>query len=406
MMRNSILIAALLATFWLPHPSSAQICNPSNTSGCPANWLGRHASTTPTAIPGTGYTINGVTTASIDEFWGVEYNHSVCPIAMPPVNGNQSGCDIAWVMPHEAPSNPNNYEIIYCMHGGGGSLGGVQADGCWGDGTPIQESILKVQRYLGTPNAVGGKGIVLALVNYRLTATNGVPGTNSFPAQWQDAKCAVWHVLANPTIFPGNKSLIGMYGASWGATMVRWASATPDNLYPPSCDSPAPSTPPQFRVVESWNPMAWMYPFGNSGWDNSIQALRNAMMQELNCTSEGACEASCALLNCDPIANTVSANMATYLNVQEMHQYGAADTLIIPKWGSGASQGGNLYGTATAYAALSPPLHPYLELLPNCIHVCDTTSDNSPSETDAFNFLIMTAQTTSGGLGGTGMGRF
>jgi hypothetical protein len=325
---------------------------------------------------------------------------------MPPVNGNQSGCDIAWVMPHEAPSNPNNYEIIYCMHGGGGSLGGVQADGCWGDGTPIQESILKVQRYLGTPNAVGGKGIVLALVNYRLTASNGVPGTNSFPAQWQDAKCAVWHVLANPSIFPGNKSLIGMYGASWGATMVRWAAVTPDNLYPPSCDSPAPSTPPQFRVVESWNPMSWMYPFGNSAWDNSIQTIRNAMMQQLNCNSEGSCEASCANLNCDPIANTVTTNMATYLNVQEMHQYGAADTLIIPKWGVGATQGGNLYGTAAAYSALSPPLHPYLELLPNCIHVCDTTLDNSPSETDAFNFLLMTAHTTSGGLGGSGIGSF
>jgi hypothetical protein len=89
-----------------------------------------------------------------------------------------------------------------------------------------------------------------------------------------------------------------------------------------------------------------------------------------------------------------------------MHQYGAQDTLIVPKWGSGATQGGNLYSTAAAYAALTPALHPYLELLPNCIHVCDTTLDNSPSEVDAFNFLMMTAQTTSGGLGGSGMGSF
>src|SRR5450755_2591130 len=122
--------------------------------------------------------------------------------------------------------------------------------------------------------------------------------------------------------------------------------------------------------------MSWMYPLGNSGWDNSINTLRNAMMEQLSCSSEGACAVSCASLNCDPLANTVTANMATYLNVQEMHQYGSADILIVPKWGSGATQGGNLYGTAAAYAALSPPLHPYLQMLPNCIHVCDTALDN------------------------------
>jgi hypothetical protein len=309
-------------------------------------------------------------------------------------------------MPHEAPGNPNNYEIIYCMHGGGGSANGVQAEGCWGDDTPVQESILKVQQYLGTPNAVGGKGVVLALVNYRLAAANGVPGTNTLPAQWQDAKCSVWHVLANSSTFPGNKSLIGMYGASWGAVMVRWAAVTPDHLYAPSCDSPAPQTEPQFRAVESWNPMSWMYPFGNSSWDRSNIVFRDAMTAQLNCTSEGQCEASCASLNCDPIKNTVTANIATYLNVQEMHQYGATDGLIIPKWGNGATQGGNLYGTAAAYAALTPALHPYLELLPNCGHICDIYLDNSPSQIDAFNFLLMTAQTTSGGLNGSSMGSF
>ena len=405
MKRIFLFLMLVTGVLCLPHSSSAQTCNPSDTSGCPDSWPGRQGSTTPTVVPGTGYTINGVTTASVDVFWGVEYNPRICPYA-PPVEGNQSGCDISWVMPHEAPGNPNNYEIIYCMHGGGGSANGVQAEGCWGDDTPVQESILKVQQYLGTPNAVGGKGVVLALVNYRLAAANGIPGTNTLPAQWQDAKCSVWHVLANSSTFPGNKSLIGMYGASWGAVMVRWAAVTPDHLYPPSCDSPAPATEPQFRAVESWNPMSWMYPFGNSSWDRSNVVFRDAMTAQLNCTSEGQCEASCALLNCDPIRNTVTANIATYLNVQEMHQYGATDVLIIPKWGNGATQGGNLYGTAAAYAALTPALHPYLELLPNCVHICDIYLDNSPSQIDAFNFLLMTAQTTSGGLNGSGMGSF
>lgn len=403
MRRVFFVLIALGGVLWLPKPSSAQTCNPSDTSGCPDHWLGRRGSTKPTPVPGTGYTINDVTTASIDVFWGVEYNPIVCPYA-PPLDNRQSGCDISWVMPHEAPANPDNYEIIYCMHQGGGSSGGVQASGCFGDGTPLKESILKVQQYLGTPNAVGGKGIVLALVDYRLTAVGGIPGINSFPAQWQDAKCSIWHVLENSSTFPGNKSLIGMYGASWGAAMVRWAAVTPDNLYAPSCDSPAPATEPRFRAVESWNPMVWMYPIGNSGWNNSNQIFRNAMMEQLNCLSEGQCDASCASLNCDPVRNTVTANIAMYLNVQEMHQYGAADILIIPNWGSGATQGGNLYGTAAAYAALTPALHPYLQLLPNCGHVCDTDADNSPSEIDAFNFLLMTAQTTSGGLGGSGLG--
>jgi hypothetical protein len=158
--------------------------------------------------------------------------------------------------------------------------------------------------------------------------------------------------------------------------------------------------------VEGWNPMVWMDPIGNSGWDNSIQTLRNAMMEQLNCSSEGACNAACVSMNCDPVANTVTAHIATYLNVEEMHQYGAADILIIPKWGGGATQGGNLYNTAAAYAALTPSLHPFLQLLPNCGHVCDTYTNASPSEIDAMNFLLKTAQTTSGGLSGSSFGSF
>ena len=121
-------------------------------------------------------------------------------------------------MPHEAPGNPNNYEIIWDWHGGGGSAGGTQVVQ-----TPavIQNAILIVQQYLGTPNAVGGKGIVLAIPNYRLTSQGGIAGTNTYPAQWQDAKCAAWHVLANSATFPGNKTLMGSYGTSWGAVMVR-----------------------------------------------------------------------------------------------------------------------------------------------------------------------------------------
>jgi hypothetical protein len=144
------LLVVLTGVLWLPHSSSAQTCNPSDTSGCPAHWPGRHGSTTPTVIPGTGYTINGVTTASVDVFWGIPYNPSVCPF-VPPVDGNQSGCDISWVMPHEAPVNPNNYEIIYCMHQGGGSSGGVKLTAAGVTALPCRKASSKFNSTLGRP---------------------------------------------------------------------------------------------------------------------------------------------------------------------------------------------------------------------------------------------------------------
>jgi hypothetical protein len=310
-------------------------------------------------------------------------------------------------MPHEAPGNPNNYEIVLCYHEGGGSLGGVQASGCLGDGTPIQEAILEVQRFLGTPNAVGGKGIVLGLINYRLTNFSAVPSApNLFPTQWQDAKCPVWYILANPSSFPGNKSLIGIYGPSWGAIMAWWAAATPDNAYPPSCAASAPSTEPQFRIVNAWNPMAWLNAFGNAGYDHGNVAFQHAMQGQLNSANRGVMQSNCDGMTpgCDPANGIVQANIAVYQNVQVMMQFGANDPVVVPSWGSGPTQGGNMYQVASAFAALSPPIHPFLELIPNCAHICDIGTINSPSQADAFNFLLMTANTTTGGMNSSGLG--
>lgn len=424
MRRLFSLIVVVAGVLWLAPAGAAQTCNPANVSGCPSFWPGARGSTSPTAIPGTGYTANGVTTASVDVFWGVEYNHPVCPFSAG-TGGNQSSCDITVVMPHEAPGNPNNYEIVFCFHGGGSSSGGNEFSDCWAHGPgPVQQSIVYVQQYLGTPNAVGGKGIVLILVNYRLTLGGGAYGTNSFPAQWQDAKCAVWHVLANSSTFPGNKSLIGMYGPSWGGTLVWWAAETPDNAYAHSCDSPVPQKEPQFRIVASWPALDWLYPLNNGSYDNVTQtrAYINAIIGQMNSNVEGTIQANCASMSpsCDPVENIVSANLAVYENVQAMFQFGSygnscvtADCLIMPYWNTlgvttgttGGAPGGNLYNLAAAFDGLSVPVRPFMQILsPNCIHECDTTSTPSGSQTDAFNFLLMTAHTTSGGLNGSSFG--
>ena len=122
--------------------------------------------------------------------------------------------------PHEAESNPNNYQYLDCLHEGGGSGGGTDVASCFGAGNIAIEPILEVQRLLGIPNRVGGTGVVLILHNYRLTNFAAIPsGPNPFNTQWQDAKCGIWYVLANPSIFPGNPSLISFYTPSWGSLM-------------------------------------------------------------------------------------------------------------------------------------------------------------------------------------------
>jgi hypothetical protein len=117
---------------------------------------------------------------------------------------------------------------------------------------------------------------------------------------------------------------------------------------------------------------------------------------------------------CDPVQNIVSANLAVYENVQAMFQFGSygnscttADCLVMPYWNmlgvttgtTGGAPAGNLYNLAAAIDGLSAPIRPYMQILwPNYTHECDTPSTPRGSQIDAFNFLLMTAHTTSGGL--------
>lgn len=386
-----------------PHHAHAVTCNPTDISGCPASDCPATANVlTSAAVPGTAWTQDGVSTASVDCYKSIEYNNVNCPITNP--GGSQ--CLIDFWMPHEAPSNPNNYELIICYHGGGFTVGNRQS--CWGDGFNPNVNITKVQELLGTPNAVGGKGVVIVSVDYRLAVS---AGTNTFPAQWQDAKCAIWYLLANGgnSTFPFNKSLIGMYGPSAGGTVAWWAGSTPDNLYTTACPS-SPSVPTNgYRVVSAWPAMNFMLPTGFSNWEcsnNNVATVQPAWEQILNCSSQATCRTQASSLNADEVSNISQGNIAAFKRSQQMFQFGLTDQLILPYYSASTqctSNGGNVVGAMNAYQALSPAINPVVELLPNCAHECDLMNLNAPSVTDAFSFLLNRSSGYRGGMNATGI---
>ena len=179
---------------------------------------------------------------------------------------------------------------------------------------------------------------------------------------------------------------------------------TPDNQYTSTCNTAAPGTDPQYVAVMSWNPMAWCYPNGNSLWDNGNSQALHAMQGQFNTTTESVFWSSCASFtpSGDPAHNISNTYNSTYANVTFMSQTGTPglDLTVPPNWGSGATQGGNLYQTAAALAALTPALHQFFEVMPNCVHVCDIGAITSASQTDAFAFLLG-YQNSGGNVGGT-----
>ena len=424
----------LLLTLCAPLSLGAQTCNPSNTSGCPTTISGTPGSTTPTAITGTTWTANGVTD-SVDVINQAEYNHNACPSTNTTGGG---GCTLTVFMPHACNGVAcADHEIIYVPHGGGGSAGNAaSSDGFAVGGGCCQQSILYVQQYLGRPNAVGGKGIIIVQLNYRLTDAGVGDGVNVFPAQWQDTKCGLWHILANSATFPGNKTLIGFYGPSWGAQLVEWNVLTADNAYTTSCDSSAPGSPPVYRAVAAWAPTTWMTPNGNSSFDNVNQtcAYQNAIIGQLYLGTDAAITGHCnagnqpqtytpstveATLQSHYTATTPLPDLIGFLpstrlsiinNASMLFQFGTpsnscatGDCLVMPYWNTlgittlttGGAAGGNLYALATAYNSISGAPHPFMQVLyPAIIHEGQPLT----SQTDAFNFLLM-QNTTGGNLG-------
>jgi hypothetical protein len=451
LMKTLILIAALFCSA----PAFGVVCTPADVSGCPTTIPGTPGSTTPAAITGTTWTANGVTD-SVDVINQAEYNHPVCPGTNTTGGG---GCTLTVFMPHACNGVAcADHEIIYVLHGGGGSQGNAtNSDGFANAGTGCcQTSILKVQQLLGSPNAVGGRGSIVVQLNYRLTDAGVGDGVNVFPAQWQDAKCGLWHMLANSSTFPGNKTLIGLYGPSWGAILVGWVAQTPDNAYTASCDSSAPGTPPTYRAVAAWTPINWLTPTGNAAFDNVNQtcAYQNAVIGQLYLGTDTAITGHCvqgtqpqsytpstveATLQShyagfsplpDLAGSIPTTSLAVLSNAQMLYQFGtpsnvstAGDILVMPYWNTkgittlttGGAAGGNLWALADAYK--STGVHPFMQILAaspgafSCggvatggvCHEGDTTQTLpvvSPSQIDAFNFLLGTAQP----LGNAGMG--
>jgi hypothetical protein len=399
-------------------PAFGQTCvYPSGT--CPANFSGvPQGNTTPTLIPNSAYTgQNGVSTSGLDVLHGITYNPSVCGYAAP-VGDVQSSCDITAVFPHECIASPSSCYPIICHHPGGSYRWGTDYNGCLGDGTIVTEAAYKVDQLLGVPNPSGGNRAAFIMVNTRLVADPTASpnyGTNNFPAMWQDAKCAMAYMAANPSIFPFNFSVVGLYGASWGSILVGYTVLTPDNAYTWSCSVAAPTTDPKYRAVMGWVPMAPLYndgALGNACWQNCTAAFQDTIIGNMGWTGAtlGTVETNDATLSpysYDQAQNIFLASagsLAALKNVQMLWQFGGADTLVPPYWPTTPPYtGGNLYSTAYAFAN-STSLRPFFELLPGCIHTCDITTIASPSQIDGFNFLMGTANTGSGGLGGNAGG--
>ena len=416
-----------LLTFLCASVAGAQTCKPGNMSGCPTTIPGTPGSTTPTAVTGSGYTIGGVTTASVDVINQAQYNPTVCPGTNTTGDG---GCTVTVFMPHEAPSNSANYEKIYVYHGGGLSAGNAASSDGFANGTGCcQSSILWVQQKLGTPNAAGGKGIIIYQVNYREVPAGGGFNANIFPAQYQDAKCAWQYTNANSSTFPGNTSIMGMYGPSAGGLMVQWAARTPDNVYTTSCPVSAPGTDPTFIAVEAWSPVVWLCMpgggtaciYGNGSFDNvtQTQAYRNLIKSEMNSATEATIQTNCSgfgTYGCDPFQNIILGN--ALLSQPTLFIFGyynnsltLGDILVMPYCNTngvttgctGGAAMGNLYGLSAQYNAQTT-IHPFMEILAEpCPHECDlaNTWPNIPSLNDAFNFLMATGQPLSGNLNGT-----
>lgn len=411
-MRNLLGLFFLLGLMCgFPHQAHAVNCNPSTfPAGCPTQCPATKGSLTAAAIPNTGWTQGGTTIASVDCLYGIQYQNAVvCPHDTNDNVGPGNQCLLDYFYPHGA--DPTKIYVIVCYHGGGWNVGDRQS--CFGAPNgpfDITMAVNFVQKYADTPNPVGGKGIAIAMVDYRLTASgNGNPGS-PFPAQWQDAKCAVMYLLANGfnSTFPGNSSIIGMYGPSAGGTVAWWAGSTPDNLYTTSCPSPTAAPSGGYRVVNAWPATQFMSPTNLSNWEctNTQATIFTAFEDIMNCTTQANCRTAATSLNIDPTLNTSQGNIAALQRSTNLLQFGAADQLILPYFSASnncTSSGGNLVSMVNAYSALSPPIHPQVEVLPNCAHECDLAQINGGSLIDAFNFLMNVSGSSSSGAISSGI---
>ncbi len=340
-------------------PAFAANCTDAGT--CPTECPGTAGSLTFGAIPNTAFTSPaGTSIASTDCLYSIRYDSttSACPTDHA-VHANPGQCIMAVFMPNGVAASSLFW--IVCYHQGGGSAG--NAEGCFGPaGTSIP--IQLIQLNLDSPNPVGGRGIGIIEVEYRLSTS---PGVATFPAQFQDVACSVSFVQAG-ALLGFVPPMLGYIGFSWGAELSFWAGNIPTSVYGASGTCLSPDLRPASSRTASVDPlMSWAKPNGSAGYDfNSSGAATTAIKNALNCSSQATCQTADAALNGTPYLNITSGNLNQMSNTQ-MFEWVNGDQITTPYWSSNTA--GNAVYTISAYQTLgiAPAVKIYTPTNPPCV---------------------------------------
>jgi uncharacterized protein (TIGR03437 family) len=389
LMRRLLFIVLFVCT--ISFPAFASNCT--NTMTCPADCPGAAGSLSFSPIANTAYTSPlGTSIPSTDCIFSIPYDSAGTPC--PGAGGlvfNPGNCITAAFKPHGYAASSLFW--IVCWHGGGG-FGGL-AEACFGGGNDTIAPIELVQRYLDTPNPVGGKGIGVVLVSYPISTS---PGTATFPAQFRAVACSISWMMAGK--LGATPSILGYYGPSWGGTLSFWAGNVPTSAYGASLTCLNPDRrPQQSRTVSAWPPMVWMQPAASSLWENGSYTdngatAHEAMEDALNCSSLQTCYANDVSLNATPYLQINSGNLTQIESNAQMFQFGATDTLVQPYWSG--NTGGQFVDPMQRYWALG--IAPLTVVYPNCGHECDLGNVGTGTMRDALNFLLNTPTILTGGV--------
>jgi hypothetical protein len=369
-------------------------CNPTDQTGCAQDCSGTVGSMTPIQLPNTGWTQGSVTIPGVDCIYGILWNSGLT-CTNNTFGTSVYGCLDAYFIHGVTFSQMDQ---IWCWHGGG--FVGGNREGCFGQGNNYKSPVMLLQYLANKPNSKGVLGgFVVIEADYRLASPLG---SNAFPTNWQDMKCAEAYYEAHlgvlNTGFPGDINQVRMtYGPSAGGPMAWWQANSSDSAYTWSCPTAAQTKPTAgYRWVAAWTPMSLALPSANATWDNCSGCTTGAINNLLNCSSSTTCRTADTTLQASPYLLITNGN--TSLSPNGMFQFGGSDTLIPPSW----SGGGNFSLAFNAYAALTPPV-----IIPSRVYSAQIHEGDlqilpyAPSVLDAMNFLINRASGGVSGVNGT-----
>lgn len=357
-------------------------CNPTDQSGCAADCGNTVGSFTPIALPNTGWTQGNTTIAGVSCIYGILYNSGLT-CTNNTFGTTDYGCLDAFYIP-----GLSNYDQWWCWHGG--AFTGGNREGCFGQGNNYKSPVMQLQALADTPNSKGVKGgFVIIEADYPVASPLG---TNAFPTNWQQMKCAEAFYEANlgvsGTGFPGTLNNVRLiYGPSAGGPLAWWQANTTDNAYAYSCPTVAQVKPSGgYRSVSAWSPMSFGLPSGNATIDNctgcTTNALYNLLSNPSNVSTNALARTQDTALQASPYLLITNGNAANLTKFQ-MFQWGISDVLIEPVWAGG----GNQPLTVSSYAALATPIPFVVEMLLGGHEADLTTIPYAASVNDARTFL-------------------